>query len=422
MKILIQSPRILHKGSPFHNKEKNVLLQNGRILEIGDKNYSADRIIKAEGMILSAGWFDVGTFVGDPGLEHKEDLDSLARAAVAGGFTEVAVLPNTQPVVQTKNEVSYLTRNNDNRLLQVHALAAVTKNNKGEELTEMIDLHEAGAIAFTDGLRPIWHTDVFYKALQYLQKFNGLLIDHAEDQWLNMFGQMHEGLQSTLLGMKGMPRIAEEIAINRNIDLLAYAGGRLHLSRISTARSVDAIRMAKKKHQLTCDVAAYQALFTDALLKNFDTHYKTNPPLRERADNEAIIKGLKDGTIDVICSAHAPHDEECKNLEFDLADFGICSLQTVGVNLVALSEEVEWESLIEKVAINPRTILNQEIPALEPEAKANLTLFDPARTWTLDEKTNQSKAKNSPWFNQTLVGKTVAVFNNNKSWLDKDEN
>lgn len=422
MKILLQSPRILHKGSPFHNKEKNVLLQNGRIVEIGDKNYSADRVIKAEGMILSAGWFDLGAYSGDPGLEHKEDLESLCKAAAAGGFTEVAVLPNTYPVVQSKNEVSYITRNNDSRLVQVHAMAAVTKNNKGEELTEMIDLHEAGAIAFTDGLKPVWHTDVFYKALQYLQKFKGVLIDHAEDQWLNMFGQMHEGLQSTLLGMKGMPRIAEEIAIRKNIELLGYAGGSLHLARISTARSVEMIRSAKKKYQLTCDIAAYQALFTDEYLKDFDTNYKVNPPLRERADNDALIKGLKDGTIDIICSGHLPQDEESKNLEFDLADVGIINLQTVGANLVAIAEEVDWEELIEKVTINPRILLQQDLPKVEPEAKANLTLFDPAKTWNLDERTNFSKGKNSPWFNTRITGKAVAVFNNGKSWIDKDDN
>ncbi len=421
MKILLQSPLILQKGSPFHNKEKNVLLQNGRIQEIGDKNYSADRVIKADGMILSAGWVDMGTFVGDPGLEHKEDLDSLSRAAIAGGFTELALLPNTQPVVQSKNEITYISRNNDSRLVQMHPMAAVTKNTKGEELTEMIDLYEAGAIAFTDGLKPIWHTDVFYKALQYLQKFNGLLVDHAEDQWLNMFGQMHEGLQSTMLGMKGMPRIAEEIAVNRNLELLAYAGGRLHLSKLSTARSVDLIKAAKKKWQVSCDITAYQALLTDEQLKDFDTHYKVNPPLRERADNEALLKGLKDGTIDVICSGHLPQDEESKQLEYDLADFGITNLQTTGSNLRALSEEVDWETLIEKITTNPRKLLGLDVPMLEPEAKANLTLFDPTRTWVLDEKTNQSKAKNSPWFGTKIQGKAVAVFNNNKSWIDKDE-
>lgn len=421
MKILLQSPRILHKGSPFHNKEKNVLLQNGRILEIGDKNYSADRVIKAEGMILSAGWFDLGAYVGDPGLEHKEDLESLCKVAATGGFTEVALLPNTQPVVQTKNELSYLTRNNDTRLVQLHAMAAVSKNNKGEELTEMIDLHEAGAVAFTDGLKPIWHTDVFYKALQYLQKFDGLLVDHAEDQWLNMFGQMHEGLQSTLLGMKGMPRIAEEIAITRNIELLAYASGRLHMSRISTARSVDLLRSAKKKHQLSCDIAAYQPLLTDERLLDFDTNYKVNPPLREKTDADALVKGLKDGTIDVICSGHLPQDEESKSLEFDLADFGIINMQTFGANLTALAEEVEWDVLIEKVTINPRKLLKLEMPTLEPEAKANLTLLDPNRSWMYDEKSNLSKAKNSPWLNQKIKGKTIAVFNNNKSWIDKEE-
>ena len=170
MKILLQAPEIIDSSSPFHQKVKNVLLSNGRIAEIGDKNYSADRVIKAEGMKLTIGWFDLGTSVGDPGLEHKEDLESAARAAAAGGFTEIAMLPNTVPSVQTKNEVSYITRGNDTRLVQIHALASVTKNNKGEELTEMIDLHEAGALAFTDGLKPIWHTDIFLKSLQYLQK------------------------------------------------------------------------------------------------------------------------------------------------------------------------------------------------------------------------------------------------------------
>ncbi|MDZ7647209.1 MAG: hypothetical protein U5K54_08530 [Cytophagales bacterium] len=186
-------------------------------------------------MILTAGWFDLGTSVGDPGHEQKEDLNSLAKAAMAGGFTEVAVLPNTQPTVQTKNEVSYITGLNENRLVQIHALAAVTKNCKGEELTEMIDLHEAGAVAFTDGLKPVWHTDIFLKSLQYLQKFEGLLIDHPEDVWLNLFGQMHEGPASTMLGLKGMPRIAEEVAISKNLELLSYAGGRLHFAKLSTS-------------------------------------------------------------------------------------------------------------------------------------------------------------------------------------------
>jgi len=419
MKILIQSAEILDPSSPFHLKVKNVLITNGRITEIGDRNYTADRVIKAEGMKLSPGWFDLGTFIGDPGQEHREDLESGTRAALAGGFTGIAVLPNTTPAIQSKNEIGYLTQGNENRLVQVYPMAAVTRNNKGEELTEMIDMHEAGAVAFTDGLKPVWHTDILLKSLQYLQKFDGVLIDHPEDNWLNLFGQMNEGLNSTMLGLKGMPRIAEEIAVARNLELLGYAGGRLHLSRLSTAKSLDLIRAAKRKlKNVTCDVIAYQALLDDTVLAGFDTNYKVNPPLRDRSDNDAIIKALKDGTIDVICSGHIPHDEESKNIEFDHAEFGMINLQTMGANLVALAEEVDWAILMEKITAAPRRLLHLEVPVIAEETRANLTLFDPARTWTLDERTNASRSKNSPWYGHKLTGKAVAVFNNSKHWFD----
>ncbi len=419
MKILIQAAEIIDRTSPFHQKIKNILVTNGRIAEIGDKNYSADRVIKAEGMKLTIGWFDLGTSVGDPGLEHKEDLDSAAKAAAAGGFTEIAVLPNTVPSVQTKNEVSYITRGNDSRLVQIYALASVTKNNKGEELTEMIDLHEAGAIAFTDGLKPIWHTDIFLKSLQYLQKFNGLLIDHPEDIWLNMFGQMHEGVNSTKLGLKGMPRIAEDIAVGKNLELLGYAGGRLHFSRISSAKAVEMVRQAKKKLSVSCDIAVYQPLLDDGLLMNFDTNYKVNPPLREKVDADALVKALKDGTIDVLCSGHTPHEDESKSLEFDMADAGIINLQTFAANLVALSKSVDWDVLLEKVTVNPRKLLNLEVPHIEAEAKANLTLFDPNHAWTFDEKSNFSKSKNSPWLGKEILGKATAVFNNGRHKIEE---
>ena len=416
MKMLIQSAKILDAGSSFHKKTKNVLIQNGKIAAIGDKKLSADKIINGKGMILSAGWLDLGTYVGDPGYEQKEDLASLARAAEAGGFTGLAVLPNTNPSVQTKNEVNYLRGGNTNRLVQVYPLASVTRNNKGEELTEMIDLHEAGAVGFTDGLKTLWHTDIFLKALQYLQKFNGVLVDHPEDTWLNLFGQMHEGEQSTMLGLKGMPAIAESLALSRNIDLLGYVGGRLHASKLSTARSVDLIRAARKKGlNITCDIAGYQTLFRDNDLASFDTNFKVNPPLREASDNAALLKGLTDGTIDVISSGHVPQDAESKNLEFDLADFGMINLQTFGANLVQLSKEVPWETLIEKVTSAPRRILGLPATCIEPGEDANLTLFDPARKWTLDGSTNFSRSVNSPWWGKTISGKVTAVFNNGKA-------
>lgn len=419
MKILIQAAEILDPDSPFHQKQKNILIHNGRIASISDKNSTADKVLKAEGMKLSPGWFDLGTFIGDPGLEYKEDLESGTHAAAAGGFTELAMLPNTVPCVQTKNEISYLVRGNGDRLVQIHPLASVTVNNKGEELTEMIDLHTAGAVGFTDGLKPVWHTDIFLKSLQYLQKFDGVLIDHPEDYWLNLFGQMHEGLNSTQLGLKGMPRIAEEIVIGKNLELLQYAGGRLHFARISTPKSLELIRAAKKKHRVSCDVTVFQPLLDDSLLKDFDTNYKVNPPLRERADNEAIIKALRDGTIDVLSSGHVPQDEESKNLEFDRADFGITSLQTFCSNLVSLSKFVDWDLLVRKVTSGPRSVLGLESPRVEEGAIANLTLFDPELKWTLNDESNFSKSKNSPWYGKELKGKAVAVFNNGKHWMDR---
>lgn len=419
MKILIQSATISDPNSPFHKKKKNVLIQNGRITDIGSKNSSADKVIDAEGMVLSTGWVDVGTFVGDPGLEFKEDLDSVVKAASNGGFTEIAMLPNTVPSVQSKNEVNYITKGNGTRLVQIYPMASVTLKNQGEELTEMIDLNEAGAVAFTDGLKPVWNTDILLKSLQYLQKFNGLLINHPEDIWLNMFGQMNEGPNSTRLGLKGMPKIAEEVAVARDLELLNYAGGRIHFSRISSAKTIDLIRAAKKKKlNVTCDVTSYQALLDDSLLFDFDTNYKVNPPLREKADMDAILKGLKDGTIDVISSGHLPQDAESKVVEFDHADFGMINLQTFASQLATISKSVELDDLLEKVTIAPRKLLNLEMPTIDVDMKANLTLFDPAHKWKFTADKNHSRSNNSPWLDKEIVGKAVAVFNNSKHWID----
>lgn len=417
MKILIQGAEIIDANSSHHRKERNVLIHNGRIGSVGDKNVTADKVIQAQGMKLTTGWFDLGTFAGDPGMEYKEDLESVGEAAAAGGFTGIAMLPNTQPAVQTKNEISYITRQNPQRLVTIYPMAAVTRGCKGEELTEMIDLHEAGAIAFTDGLKPLWHTDILLKSLQYLQKFDGLLVDMPEDIWLNMFGQMHEGVQSTMLGLKGMPRVAEEIVVSKNLELLGYAGGKLHLSRLSTAKSVDLIRSVKKKLKVTCDITSYQALLDDKSVAGFETSYKVNPPLREKVDQDALIKGLKDGTIDVICSGHLPQDEESKNTEFDQAEFGMINLQTFAANLVSLSRWVDLGTLVEKVTVNPRRLLNLELPVIEADAPANLTLVDPAAEWILDESTNRSKSRNSPWWGKKVTGRAIAAFNNNKSWI-----
>lgn len=419
MKILLQNPLILDKRSDWHRKRKNVLIQGGKILEIGNKSFQADRIIEAEGMILSPGWFDLGAYMGDPGLEHREDITSLSKAAQAGGFTEVAVLPNTNPAIQTKNDIAYLTRKNDSRLVQIHAIASVTRSNKGEEMTEMIDLHEGGAIAFSDGLKSLHHTDIFLKTLQYLKKFDGLLIDHAHDHWLDLFGQMNEGPASASLGLKGMPELSEEVAASRNLRLLGYSRSRLHLFHISSPGVADLVRSAVKKGlNVTCDVTAYQMLADDSLLSDFNTNYKVSPPLREKSSNEKLIRALKDGTISIISSGHRPVDDESKVVEFDQAEPGIINLQTFASQLVQLSEEIAWADLLEKVTVNPRQLLKLELPVIDAGARANLTLLDPLRKWVLTSENNESKSSNSPWLGSELKGKVVAVFNNSKHWLD----
>ncbi len=419
MKILIQSATISDPNSSHHQKKKNLLIQNGKIIEISSKKIAADKVIDAEGMILSTGWVDMGTFIGDPGLEYKEDLESAGKAAEAGGFTELVMLPNTVPSVQSKNEVNYITKGNESRLVQIHPIGAVTLKNAGEELTEMIDLDASGALAFSDGLKPVWNTDILLKSLQYLQKFDGLLINHPEDIWLNMFGQMNEGRNSTTLGLKGMPNIAEDLAVSRDIELLSYSGGRLHFARLSSAKALDLVRAAKKKKlNLSCDIAAYQALLDDSLLEDFDTNYKVNPPLREKSDLDALIAGLKDGTIDVLTSGHLPQDTESKVLEFDHADFGMINLQTFASQIASLSKQVDIHTLMEKVTHAPRKLLKLNIPTIEKDEKANLTLFNPAEKWVFTEEANRSKSKNSPWLGKEIVGKAKAVFNNSKHWMD----
>jgi len=411
MKILIKQAKILDEQSKYHKKVVDVLITKGQIQKI-DKSITdkADKEIKAKGCFLSLGWFDLQTVSGDPGNEHKEDFSSLKAAALAGGFTGLAVLPNNKPVTQTKNDISYLKNQSD--VVDIYPVAAITLDTKGEELTEMIDLHTAGAVAFSDGLKTIWHTDILLKSLQYLQKFDGLLINRPEDIYLNMFGVMNEGESSTMLGMKGMPVLSEVLSIKRDLEVLQYAGGRLHFSNVSTAEGVKLIKSAKKAGlNVTCDVASFQTAFTDSDLADFDTNLKVNPPFRSKKDNKALVKALQDGTIDVIVSAHQPHDEESKKLEFDLADFGVSSLQSTASDICRLAEDVDIEHLISKITKAPRELLGLNVPTIEEGEQANLTLLDPKAEWKLDATTNKSKAANSPYWNRKLKGKVSAVIN-----------
>ena len=420
MKINIKNSRIVAPGFNSHTNY-HVLLEDGKIKQISEQPIPVDAEVEvdASACYLSTGWFDMRANFCDPGLEHKEDLESGARAAAEGGFTSVAILPNTKPALDSKEGMRYIRGGNRERLTQLYPLGAVTVGTKGEDLAEMMDLRQAGALGFTDGTHPITSSGIILKTLQYLQQFDGLLMNHPTEASLVKGGQMHEGINSTMLGMKGIPVLAEEMAIARDLRLLRYAGGRLHFSCISAAASVELIRKAKAEGlAVSCDVAVAQLVFTDNALLDFDTNYKVNPPLRSEEDRKALIAGLKDGTIDAIVSDHQPQDTESKKLEFDLADFGMISLQTFFSSLNTI-DELEIPLIVQKITDGPRRLLGLAENKIEEGAQADLTLFSTAHTWRFNDENNFSKGVNSPYLQQELKGKAVGVIANGFHQFDE---
>jgi len=423
MKVLIRSVRIIDKKSPFNGQVKDILIRDGKITQIGEAlSEDGAEIKEAEGLCVSAGWVDMRVASRDPGFEHKEDLHSVREAAAHGGFTEIVLLPNSEPVVHSKDTLNYIKNSGRGGLVKLHVAAAVTRKAQGVDFTEMIDLHTAGAIAFTDGEHPVQNADLFLKTILYLQPLNALLMNRPEDRQLTVFGQMHEGITSTLIGMKGMPSLAEEMMLNRDLKLLEYALEKsslelssqpiLHISLVSTKEAVELIRKAKKKGlPVSCDVAAHQLAYEDKDLLDFDTNLKINPPFRSATDHDAIRQGLSDGTIDAIVSDHTPHDEESKNLEFDHADFGITGLETA-FSLASMHSGLSTEDIVEKFTSQPRHILRLEEIAIAEGSTANLTFFEPETEWVF-EKT-YSKSKNTPFLGQKLKGAVRGVFNNGR--------
>jgi len=428
MQLLIRSAHIVDAASPFNGQVRDILVENGLIRQIGD-DISVDaavRVIEAENLHVSSGWVDMRVSTQDPGYEHKEDLTSVCRAAAAGGFTDIAVLPNTQPVVDAKGTLGYVQRMAEGQPVSIHVIAAVTKKAAGEDFTEMLDLHHGGAVAFSDGNHPLQNPDLLLKTLQYLQPINGLLMNRPEETLLTKFGQMHEGVQSTLLGLKGIPAVAEELMIERDLRLLDYVTSEepsadglgttapsttppaLHFSTISTARSVELIRKAKAEGKpVSCDVAAHQLVFDDSALADFETNLKVNPPFRSPDDVAALWAGLADGTIDAIVSDHTPQDAESKNLEFDQAEFGVIGLETVFASTITHNRELSLSQLIDKLTTRPRHILRLPALSIAEGQPGSLTLFDPTGTWTYDR--THSKSKNSPFLGQMLTGRVIGT-------------
>ena len=413
MQLLLKKARIFD-GITKGQGRQDILLRNGHIEAIGD-NMDAPKgaeVWESPNLCVSPGWLDVGVYAADPGFEHREDLTSAAAAAAAGGFTAIACFPNTDPALHTKSEILYVKNKAKDLPVHCYPIGAVSYGCEGKDLAELFDMHHAGAVAFSDGIRSVQDAGLLLRALQYSKAFGGLIINVPHHKTIAAGGQMHEGVMSTSLGLKGLPALAEELMVQRDLSLLEYSEGRLHIHLISTARSVAIIKAAKKaKLPVTCSVAIANLCFTDEKMADFDSNWKVVPPLRSKADTTALLEGLADGTIDFICSNHTPWHEEAKNLEFTYADFGMIGLETVfSLCRTFLSEQLTVHDLVEKLSLAPRRVLGLHVPKISQGEPAEITVFDPDAEWVLEGKDIRSKSRNTPFIGQTFKGKVIGVI------------
>ncbi len=414
MQILIKKAIILCSDSKYHLKKKDVFIKNGVIEKIADSiTEKAKIVIDKKNTYISPGWVDVLADFCDPGYEHKETLSSGIETAGAGGYTDVFLLPNTNPVTSNKAAVEYIK--NDNEIVNLHPIGAVSKNIEGKDLAEMNDMNLAGAIAFSDGKKNIQNSGLLLKALQYVKTFGGNIIEIPEDREIAKNGLMNEGEISTQIGVQGKASIAEDIHTYRNIELLRYTNSKMHLSGISTKKSIDLVRQAKKqKLDITCSVTPYHLLYTDKHLETYNSIYKVSPPLRGEEDRKALIKAVEDGTIDCIASHHSPQNWDDKQVEFEYAQNGMITLQTMLNMLMQVSDHIPTEKWVSMLSQKPREIFKMEKHKIEENAKACVTIFSTSEQWCFDEKSNKSLSGNSPLLNQDMTGKILGVVNNNQ--------
>ncbi len=419
MQLLLKKVTVVSPGSKYHLKKKDILINDGMIEKIADSiTKKVDNVIDIKNTFISTGWVDLFADFCDPGFEHKETIESGSKAAAAGGYTDVCLIPNSNPVTTSKSQVEYIQ--NKSSLVNLHPIGAVSKHIEGKDLSEMYDMKLSGAVAFSDGKKPIQQGGLLMKALQYIKTFDGVIIEVPEDASISKIGLMNEGIVSTQLGIQGKASIAESIHLNRNIELLQYTNSKLHITGISTKKSVTMIRQAKKQGlQITCSVTPYHLLYTDQNLSNYNSIYKVNPPLRSEEDRKALIKGLEDGTIDCIASHHFPQDWDAKQVEFEYAHDGMISLQTMLPMLLSVSDKISIEQWISLLTVRPRNILGLPAQTIAENKMACVTIFNPTTKWIYNEKSNQSKSANSPLWNQELTGKVLATINNKQTYINE---
>lgn len=409
-------------------EEVDILIRDGRIAEIvrsgelEDGAASALPEIDCTGRFVSPGWFDMHVHLREPGYEHKETIETGCRAAAAGGFTSVACMPNTDPPIHTRDVVEYVIEQAEDLPVDVHPIACVSKDRAGEQLAEMAEMVDVGAVAFSDDGAPVQHAGLMRRALEYSAMLDRPVINHMEEMTLNPEGHMHEGQVAARLGLDGIPGSSEDVMVARDCLLAEDTGGALHVAHISTARSVDLVRQAKKRGvEVTAEVCTHHFTLTDEAVEStdFSTHTKMHPPLRSREDVEAIKEGLGDGTIDAICTDHAPHAGHEKEVAFTHAPFGIIGLETAwGLTVRELVEPglLSMEEALEKLIAAPRRILRLPVPELAEGAPAELTVFDADSTWTFEDRHIRSKSRNSPFVGSDMRGRVYGTYHHGQ-WV-----
>jgi dihydroorotase len=421
MNVLIRQAKIIAPGSPYHGKTNDILIESGKITSI-KKSISTKgsvKTIEEEGLCVSIGFMDLQAVSGDPGFEHRETLESLAQAARKGGFTAICLHNHNYPALHSKSQIAHLRATAADLDVDVLPFGTVTVDGKGKDLAEMYDMHLAGAVGFSDYKTAPADSGMVVRALQYASHFNVFLCLHANEEGLSKGGQMNEGETSTALGMKGIPALAEELALQKNISILEYAGGKMHVPVISTKGSVDLIKKAKATGlPISCGVPAVNLVYDDTALKEFDTNFKLHPPLRTKRDINALRNAIENGTIDVVVSDHSPLDLECKELEFDQAEVGMISLQSTFNLLVEALGDKSDALIVRLLAENPRKLLALELPKIAEGEKANLTFFTLKGESILDKTHNASLSENSPLFGKPLKGKVIGTFYKGKLVLN----
>jgi dihydroorotase len=420
MLVLIRQAKIVDPRSGSHGKVVDILIENGRIKSVASSiKDKADKIIEAKGLCVSAGWVDVFADYREPGFEHKETIHSGLNAAAAGGFTDVLLAPNTKPTVGTKSVVQFILSRAAGHAVTLHPMGAASQDIEGKVLAEMMDMRSNGAVAFTDGWKPIQNANLMLKALEYVKAFDGQLVQIPVEASLSAGGLMHEGPESTRLGMAGIPVMAETLLVHRDIELLRYTNSKLHITGVSSKETVEMIRKAKAEGlQVTCSVTPYHLALTDKALATYSSMYKVMPPLRSEEDRQALIAGLKDGTIDCIATHHHPQEWDAKEKEFEYASEGM-NIQEIAFNIIlnGIDKEIGIDRLVDALSDRPRKIFGLQAINIEEGAQASLTLFAIEGNTRVEQMASVSR--NNPFIGEQLPGQVLGIINNGHIHLNK---